>query len=293
MNQPQYVTLSNGRLEVRLCSFGASIRHIAWRGVIMTYACVDDQEFFYSDPFFGKTIGPVCGRLKKGKLGSFTYPKSEGENALHSGSLNFGVADFAFEKKGHEVTFRRAFFEEDGYPCDIDVEVTYRLEGDKLILIQRAVPSKDIPLNVTNHAYFTLGEDACDLTLTMDAPSHAIYDDELIPEKLVKSEGYFDFSKGKKVGEGIETFKAAPRCGDGYDHLFLLPKKSLHLEGSRFAMDLTTDREAVQLFLRRRFDYEEGPLHSLAIEPQDNQLALHEGPYSQTITYAFSQKEVA
>lgn len=46
---------------------------------------------------------------------------------------------------------------QEGYPGNLDVQVTYRLEAHSLTIRYRAVCDLDTPCNLTNHTYFNLG----------------------------------------------------------------------------------------------------------------------------------------
>lgn len=55
----------------------------------------------------------------------------------------------------------RALTARKGYPGELNVTVTYRLEADKFILQYEAHTDQDTILNFTNHSYFNLSGRPC------------------------------------------------------------------------------------------------------------------------------------
>ena len=76
-------------LELTLCSFGASVYKIEYKGKVMSLSPVSHDQFYSSGIKFGKTVGPIAGRVKGGKIliggEEVTLPHNEGNNTNHSG----------------------------------------------------------------------------------------------------------------------------------------------------------------------------------------------------------------
>lgn len=200
----------------------------------------DDVTGYESDAnqYFGCTAGRVCNRIAKGK---FTLDGAEYElainnepNHLHGGverSLDKVVwSAKPFENKtaqGLRLTYRSPDGEE-GYPGNLDVEVSYLLnkKNNALTIKYAAETDKATPVNLTNHAYFNLGgqgsETILNHTLRLNADNYTPVDDTLIPTGKIEPVAMtpLDFTKPRKIGLRIE--KLVNTAALGYDHNFVL-----------------------------------------------------------------------
>ena len=150
---------------------------------------------------------------------------------------------------------------EEGFPGNLDVSVTYTLtDKNELIISYEAKTDKPTVLNLTNHAYFNLkGEDKPDILnheVKIYADSYTPNDGELIPTgKVAKVEGTpVDFRTWHKIGERIRQIDNKPQ---GYDHNYVLPRntgKSVVLAAEVFEpesgryMAVYTDQPAIQFY---------------------------------------------
>lgn len=73
---------------------------------------------------------------------------------------------------------------EDGFPCNLSVEVTYTLKNNSIIISYKAVPDEATPIALTNHAFFNLdgfGGDIKEHTVQIWANFYSEVNDKLIP----------------------------------------------------------------------------------------------------------------
>ena len=113
---------------------------------------------------------------------------------------------------------------EDGFPCNLSVEVTYTLKNNSIIISYKAVPDGATPIALTNHAFFNLdgfGGDIKEHTVQIWADSYSEVNDKLIPTgnhpNVIGTP--LDLRLPKKVGEDFSP------AFDGYDHnMILFPK---------------------------------------------------------------------
>lgn len=254
-------------LAVTLSPLGAGIRDIFLNGKPMLYRPSDDQLYLaHNGGYYGKSIGPIAGRVKEGKLSydgiTATLPQNERGNCLHSATLCYAFELFKTEvedaENGVNVVF--TLFKEKipgVYPSDVTLTVHYHLHEKEPILTLRyvAMLSDLAPLNLTNHSYFNLGgdENVLDHVLTVKSSYAETYDEALIPLGLKEVTPTLDFRKGKAIGQNIKNPEIYETTNRGYDHFFKFDKvkdgePNLTVESSRFKLELRTDCPGVVIY---------------------------------------------
>jgi aldose 1-epimerase len=115
---------------------------------------------------------------------------------------------------------------DEGYPGELEVSVSYRLDRSGGLRIDyRATTSRATPVNLTNHSYFNLSSGGATPILSheiaVEADHYLEIDDEGIPTGELRSvEGTpLDLRTPRPIVSEIEELVAS-RCG--YDHTFAL-----------------------------------------------------------------------
>ena len=149
---------------------------------------------------------------------------------------------------------------EEGFPANLAVKITYKLEGASLLIDYEARPDGKTPIALTNHAYFNLdgfGGTIEEHVAKIYANQYTEVDESLIPNGIRPNvEGTpFDFKTEHTIGE---------RCGEdfiGYDHNFILaPEKyetlfgkklglAAEVKGKKLGMKVYTDQPGVQFYI--------------------------------------------
>lgn len=191
------------------------------------------------DRFFGAFVGRVANRIGQASfdLNGRHYPlaANNGPNSLHGGVPGFHEVFWEVEKKSaNEITLRRVSPDgEAGYPGDLDVRVTYRLEGGKelsWVLIYEATSSAPTLCNLTQHTYWNLnGQETNHLrghVLQVFANQFTEVDANSTPTgRLLDVEGTgLDFRQPRDLGEVLAEPLTCPHLQQarGVDHNFVL-----------------------------------------------------------------------
>jgi aldose 1-epimerase len=216
-----------------------------------------------NEPYFGALVGRYANRISKAKfaLGGQTYTLAANNNgnSLHGGKKGFDKVMWAAQKLSDsslKLTYQSKDGEE-GYPGNLNAEVTYTLGFDNSLIIDYlATTDKPTPVNLTNHSYFNLsaGQDSTILNheLQLNADKYTPVDDKLIPtgEMLDVKNTPMDFTESKRIGTDIDKVKG------GYDHNWILKRNGDGLQkaatlfepkSGRF-MEVFTTQPGVQFY---------------------------------------------
>ena len=237
-------TLRNGSgFEASITNYGATIvsilapdRHGAVADVVLGF---DDFEGYARNrKFFGATVGRYANRIAGGRfvLGNhnYTLATNNGPNHLHGGWLGFDRAVWTASdarRKGVVVLRYRSADGEEGYPGNLDVEVSFALTNDNALRIDyRATTDRPTPVNLTNHSFFNLGGERNILghEVKLFAQRFTPVDDKLIPTGELRAVAGtpFDFREPVQIGARIDADDEQLTRAGGYDHNFVLAKKS-------------------------------------------------------------------
>ncbi len=226
-------------LTVSLMSLGATITEIQApdrHGQKVNVILGEDDWETYRNGFGGSAsvIGRFANRIQGAAFEidgeRFELDRNNGQNHIHGGRSGFAGKNWSGRiSKANEnevaVTFTLVSPDGDqGYPGELDVEVTYTLTRDqKLKITYQAETTRSTHVNLTNHAYFNLaGEgDVLDQELRIDSDFYTPTDLQLIPtgEILSVTETPLDFTELRAIGSGMGEL---PENYKGYDHNFVL-----------------------------------------------------------------------
>ena len=197
------------------------------------------------DPYWGCIIGRYGNRIAKGvfRLNGKTIKLPALNNApagvgcnLHGGARGWNAYVWKAEPfvKGTDVgvVFTHTSPDGDeGFPGEVKAKVTYTLTAKNVWRVDyEAVPSKDTPINLTQHVYFNFKGEAGgtieDHILKIAASKFTPTDKGQIPTgKIVPvAKTPFDFRKGMRIGERINEANKDLEFARGYDHNWVLDK---------------------------------------------------------------------
>lgn len=220
---------------------------------------LDDLEAYKDNsPYFGAIIGRYGNRIGKGQFlldgEVYSLAVNNGVNHLHGGEVGFNhvlwdAKSFEAEEEwGVKLRYLSADGEE-GYPGELDVEVTYTLnDTDDLSITYRATTSKPTHINLTQHSYFNLGGHAdgtiLDHEIRINADFFTPTDEGWIPTGEIQSvEGTpFDLRKRQRIEDRIHLDNEQLKIAGGFDHNFVLKKLPCDLSHAASVYDNKSGR---------------------------------------------------
>jgi aldose 1-epimerase len=269
----RYTLVNSSGLQARVMTYGALLTHLEVPDKHGNLADVvlgfDDLEpYLDGHPHFGCTTGRVANRIARGKFTldskEYTLAINNGPNHLHGGNLGIDkriwTATEVEDKAGPSVRFTyRSPNGEEGYPGNLDIEVTYTLTDAELVIDYKATTDKATPVNLTNHSYFNLAGAGngtiLDHALLIAADRYTPTDDTQIPTgEIVPVRGtLMDFTQLTPIGARIDEIDGNP---GGYDHNYVLNGKNGKLAlaarvvepGSGRVLEVLTTEPGVQLY---------------------------------------------
>lgn len=194
--------------------------------------------------FFGSIIGRYGNRIDNASftLDSVVYNVSPNENFggdpvhCHGGIKGFDRVVWdaeAISEEGHVgVRFKRLSPDgEEGYPGNLDCEVTYLWSNDNVFRIEyKATTDKPTVVNLSNHTYFNLkgetGGYVMDHILQVDADNYFPNTSHFVPKGLAESveKTPFDMREPHRVDYAIDTPNEHFRTMFGFSVCWVLNK---------------------------------------------------------------------
>jgi Galactose mutarotase and related enzymes len=237
-------TVLNEKMMFSVTNYGCIItsillpsKHGGFDDVALGYP--DFSGYLHNTPHFGSFLGRYAGRIANAEftLGNQHYlltPNDGKKHCLHGGypfydKMLFKAAAFKSRNEAGIKFTKISSDGEQGFPGNLNIEVSYSLTRDNEIIIRyKAVSDKSTPVNFTNHTYFNLnpaGQQAdgsyvsvLNHEVQIFAEQYLETDSELIPTgvlKTVEGSGY-DFRRP------IILQTAAEKTGRGFDDTWVI-----------------------------------------------------------------------
>lgn len=267
-------TLSDGPYEARIATFGGvivSLKSPDRQGKVADVLVgFDDFDGYYANfngshnGFFNAIIGRYANRIAHGTFtldgNQYSLPKNNGDNTLHGGPHALNNVVWKAKPVANGVTLSYLSKDGDaGFPGNLSVTVTYTLTKGDLRIEYSATTDKDTVINLTNHAYFNLGQqpDILGNQVTLHASRFTPLDATQIPTGELKSvEGTpFDFRKPMTVGARINDNDPQLKIGNGYDNNFVIDGGGKLIEAAEVyesvsgrVLKVLTDQPGIQLY---------------------------------------------
>ncbi len=236
-----YLTNSSG-MEVAITNYGGRVVGLVVPDnqgrpvdVVLGHGSIEDY-LQTTEVYFGALIGRVGNRIAGGRFSlegvEYKLPQNNGPNTLHGGLKGFHNVVWDARQLSDSSLVLNYFSPhgEEGFPGNLDVEVTYTVTAQNGLKIDYGAQTDRLtPVNLTNHAFFNLnGEGSGTInnhTLMINADYFTPVDSTLIPTGELESvqDTPFDFTSHIKIGERLDsTANTQLEYGQGYDHNFAL-----------------------------------------------------------------------
>ena len=256
-------TLANENLCVTVTDLGATVISLRYRGKECVLGYDSPEDYLQGDAYLGAVVGRCANRIGGAAFSlngqRWKLPANEGNNQLHGGPASYDKRRWQAAPGEDSVSFSLLSPDGDnGYPGNLQIQVTYRLEGDSLFLIFQGESDADTVFAPTSHMYFCLGEGSV-LNGRLQIPAEQVVEvgADLIPTgRLLPAEGDFDFRSLRAVARD-------------YDHCFVLSgEHACRLEQGHTALDVYTDFPGLQVYTGAFLPAPFRPRQGLALEPE-------------------------
>ncbi|MDB2606362.1 galactose mutarotase [Zobellia sp.] len=210
-------TIQTENIILIVLDYGAIIQKLLVKGKDGNYRNVvvglNYPNTYKSDKkSLGACVGRYAGRISNGGFTldreNYALHNVNGVH-LHGGKQGFAKKTWKFEEinNGPEPFIRLSYFSkhlEEGYPGNLKVTVTYKIEDNALVIDHKAETDRTTVLNLTNHSYFQLdNEGSIDhYQLQMNCTHFAETSNDLLPTgnfKSVKGSPY-NFIEKRAIG---------------------------------------------------------------------------------------------
>lgn len=258
------IVLQSADAAVAVLNYGCTVRDWRVDGERGTVPVVlgfrDLSDYVEHGRAHGVIAGRVANRIAGGR---FRIGSDEVEltvnvppHHLHGGAVGLQrrVWEMDGDSSAEAVHLRYASPDgEEGYPGAVDFEVTYRLEGDRLVCEMRGAPDRPTPINLAQHNYYNLAGagDVRDHVLEIAAKDYTPVGADLIPDGSIRpvARTRYDFTSARSLAE-------ADPAGEGHDINLVLdlardpdaPAARVSCERTNLELRLWTDRPGLQLY---------------------------------------------
>lgn len=258
----QLVILQNRELTVELVSFGAHLYRVLAKdrqglaeNVVLNVTPISDLATDLQ--YFGATVGPVAGRIKKAQIGDLSLEANENGNSLHSGSQGWSFQEWSvdWQEDDKEIVVTFSYTDsQSGFPGPISAQVIYRLAGNELTIDFTGQSPVSTFFNPTNHAYFNLSgdlkTDIREQELAISAYHILATDEDLIPtgEFIPVRQTAYDFTQAKKLAVALTDLPTGLDTAFIFDDNSAVNTVSLTDSASGRTLEVTSKARSVIIY---------------------------------------------
>ncbi len=229
------------------------------------------QDYIEHPGYFGALIGRYGNRIANGKFSlngtEYTLATNNGENHLHGGKRGFDSVVWQAHKTriqgadALELSYVSPDSQE-GYPGTLNIKVTYSLtDSNELKIDYFASTDQPTIVNLTHHSFFNLAGHTNDSILDHELMINGAFflpvDEGLIPTGEIRpvKDTPMDFTLAHRIGDRIDQAYPQLERGGGYDHCWVIDKKSelslaarLYEPQSGRTMEVWTNQSGMQFY---------------------------------------------
>ena len=276
-------TLRAGDVTMQVTNYGARVvslwtpdRAGDYEDIVLGYETIDRYINNDGERFLGAVVGPYANRIAKGSFTldgtEYNLPINNNGQTLHGGidGLDRVVWDVVSASEDQLVMKYLHADGQEGFPGNLQIEMTYSLTPENEFRIDySATTDKPTVVNLSHHPFFNLKGEGngtiLDHVMTINASRTTPVDSVLIPTgEIADVTGTpFDFRQPHAIGERIGADNEQLRNGAGYDHNWVLDRKTadgiepaatVWEPASGRTIEVLTDQPAMQFYSGNFFD---------------------------------------
>jgi len=241
-----YTLKSGNGITMQVTNFGGRVVTLwvpdkdgKYEDIVYGHDNIDKYINYTGERCLGPVVGRYANRIAKGQFEldgvKYQLPVNNNGQTLHGGPEGFDMKVWNIDKVAdNEIQLSYISPDgEQGFPGTVNVKMIYTLTPDNEFKITyEATTDKPTHVNLSHHSFFNLKGEGngtiLDHVLTINASKYTPVDSVLIPfGELVTVEGTpFDFRTPTTIGERIETENEQLKNGGGYDHNWVIDRKS-------------------------------------------------------------------
>jgi len=239
--------------------------------IVLGHKTIDEYINTQGERYLGPVVGRYANRIAGGKftLDGETYqlPVNNNGQTLH-GRVN-GLDRAVWNIDSVSANYIRFSYlspdGEDGFPGNLNIKMIYRLSAqNELKMEYEATTDKPTVVNLSHHGVFNLKGEGngtiLDHIIYINSNAITPIDSMLIPtgEFLLVEGTPFDFRKPTTIGDYINNTDEQLRYGAGYDHNWVINRKSdsgtvelvatLYEPASGRFMEVLSDQPGLQFY---------------------------------------------
>ena len=230
-------SMKNEFLEVRFLNVGGVITKIAMaedefnENLVLAYE--NYENYLTNDCYLGALVGRTSNRIKNGTFTinekTFTVDLNDGPNNLHGGKENLSHTVFNVNQLQNGYLLSTTLpHQPHGFPGNLEINVSYLLNGNKLVISYEASSDQDTLVNLTQHTYFNLSGNLKhsiynhELQISADTVAEVDENSSFTELELPVKHNLFDFTQRREINpDGMERLPLFEKTS-GYDHLYHL-----------------------------------------------------------------------
>ena len=219
----------------RIISLCVSDKNGVFGDVIV--GCKNPEDYYEQKDYFGATVGRYCNRIENAKFflngKEYNLEANQNGHSLHGGNTaNFDRVVWNAEIVGDSLEFTHLSLDgAGGYPGNMQVKAIYTLTEDNQVICEFIAKSdKDTICNMTQHAFFNIGNDLdiLEQELMINARSFTPCDDKLITHGEVQdiTGTPFSFLPAKRLGKDMNSDERLIKRCNGFDFNYCIDRKT-------------------------------------------------------------------
>lgn len=250
--------LENDYLKAYVSDLGATLVKFIDKktGTDIVLGHETEQEYIDNALYLGASVGRNCNRIANARFTlngkEYKLTANDNMNNLHGGGLN----GFSFKTWHKELETKEeltlSYFSKDGeegFPGNLNVEVTYKLDKNTLTWSYSGHCDQDTIFNMTNHSYFNMGDqDIYNLDLMVTTDKYSPVDEYGLTQGETKpvDNTAFDFRDFTNVKSNLDKID----CGIDNNYVWetMEDKLMATLKSKKLSMNVYSDLPDMHLY---------------------------------------------